>query len=98
MPKAAKATTKTDFQRYVNDHPTVVPWWSKFHEQYKATPHKQSGDGLFGFWMRVKFPDKFDTAYRRLWLKRPDLHDKVYEDVVQEFEGPARAAEFAVLS
>lgn len=87
MPKAAKPTNKTDFQRYVNDHPSVVPWWSGYLKKYTETPHKVSGNGLFGFWMRVKFPDKFDAAYRRFWLKNPELHDKVYEEVAQEFAG-----------
>lgn len=88
MPTASRATNKTDFQRYVNDHPTVVPWWPKFYEQYKLTPHKNKSDNsLFGFWMRVKHRAKFDAAYRNFWLKNPALHDKVYENVVQEFAG-----------
>ncbi len=82
----SKATTKTDFQRYVNDHPTVVPWWLKFYEEYKLTPHKnKTANSLFGFWMRVKYRAKFDATYKKFWLAHPELHDKVYDGVVQEF-------------
>jgi hypothetical protein len=87
MPKAAIATNKTEFQRYLNDFPESVPSLASLHRRYQATPHKRSGNGLFGFWLRRMAPNKFAATYTRFWLTRPDLHGKVYENVVQEFAG-----------
>lgn len=84
MPKGARPTNKTDFQRYMNDHPDSVPSLSKLLAAYRALPYQKS---LFGFYLRVKFPAKFDATYKAFWLRHPELHGKVYEGVVQEFAG-----------
>jgi hypothetical protein len=87
MPKAARATNKTEFQRYLNDHPESVAVLLPLYRRYKAAPRKPRSNELFGFWLRRTDPVRFCAAYARFWLKHAELHDKVYDNVVPDLAG-----------
>lgn len=78
MPRGP-ATTKTEFQRYLDAVPDAVPSLRKLLKTYLDNPHCNH---TFGFWLRVKHRSTFDHAYASFWLRKPSLYGKVYEDTL----------------
>lgn len=72
----SKATNKTEFMRYMNEHPQSCRILMIRAKEY---------DGLFirgnkfGDWLRQRHLIDFANAYRIWWLKRRELYGKVYE-------------------
>lgn len=74
MPKGP-ATTKTEFQRYLDDHPESVPSLRPIAKTYASMPKTKRA---FGFWLRWAKPAVFDVAYSSWWLKHPEHFCEVY--------------------
>lgn len=75
-PKSApdQQTNKTEFQRFLDERAPEVDPVVKYIEKYRVNK------GHYGAWLRSKFPDVFNSAYKKWWLKHPAMFGVIYAE------------------
>jgi hypothetical protein len=79
MPKGTSdspITNKTEFARWLNDHPDDIQALKRRAAEYRSDPR---GRRNFGQWLHGKHYKDFDRAYRNWWMRHPSKFGSVYE-------------------
>ena len=71
------ATTKIDFQRYLNDNESEVPGLRRLSKYYRQHNRTRS---TFGMWLHARHLHEFQRAYHSWWLHRPRLWNADYAE------------------
>lgn len=84
MPSAVAKTNKTEFMRYLNDYGVLVAPLRRRRREYSVSTNSMThARNTFGMWVRTKYRAEFDAVYAGFWLRRTDLHGKVYAETAQ---------------
>lgn len=75
------ATNKTEFARYLNDHPDAVASLRQRAAEYRLDPR---GRSHFGQWLHAKHHAEFVAAYEKWWLHHPAKFSQVYDDCARQ--------------
>ena len=75
-------TNKTEFARWLDEHPDDVPALRKRATEYRSDPR---GQNHFGQWLHAKHYAEFARAYENWWLHKPGKFGRIYEDAAPDF-------------